>query len=164
MEIDLLKPKPNRIWLGMGAGGKWQKIIYERVPKLCSHCMPRQWHKKRDSESLSQRPLHNRASPKWVRPNSTQGLRFSRKRQSMKLNTHSQHNNSIEISSTDLIVDHLLHLLSIHWFINPLMMISMLVILLYSSLIAISLKQSFWYRSKRRDVRRYLFEEIRFCS
>ncbi len=33
-----------------------------------------------------------------------------------------------------------LHLLSIHWFINPLMMIPMLVILLYSSLIAISLR------------------------
>lgn len=41
VEIDLLKPKPNRIWLGMGAGGKWHKIIYERVPKLCSHCMLR---------------------------------------------------------------------------------------------------------------------------
>jgi len=25
----------------MGAGIKWQKIIYERVPKFCSHCMLR---------------------------------------------------------------------------------------------------------------------------
>ncbi|KAH0969370.1 hypothetical protein GBA52_028740 [Prunus armeniaca] len=41
VEIDLLKPRPNRIWLGMGAGGKWRKIIYERVPKFCSHCMLR---------------------------------------------------------------------------------------------------------------------------
>lgn len=41
VEIDLLKPRPNRIWLGMGAGGKWNKIIYERVPKFCSHCMLR---------------------------------------------------------------------------------------------------------------------------
>ncbi|KAF3452202.1 hypothetical protein FNV43_RR08300 [Rhamnella rubrinervis] len=41
VEIDLLKPRPNRIWLGMGAGGKWQKIIYERVPKFCSYCMLR---------------------------------------------------------------------------------------------------------------------------
>lgn len=41
VENDLLKPRPNRIWLGMGAGGKWRKIIYERVPKFCSHCMLR---------------------------------------------------------------------------------------------------------------------------
>lgn len=128
----------------MGAGGKWQKIIYERVPKFCSHCMLRGhdnescrhllnlWKKEKKpqmgSESLSQRPNHNRASPKWVRPNSrpqilTKAIEFHQnnqiviqpsdketstriptQRKSMKLNKHSQQNNCIEISSTDLIV------------------------------------------------------------
>jgi len=55
----------------------------------------------------------------------------------MKLNKRPQQKNFIEILSTYFLVDHLLHLLSIHWLINPLMMISMQVILLYCSLIAL---------------------------
>lgn len=144
VEIDLLKPRPNRIWLGMGAGGKWQKIIYERVPKFCSHCMLRGhdnescrhlffnlWKKEKKPQQKSgfRKPF----TKTKTRQIQTQGLRFSRKpliiirttrslfspqirrrlptqllippqRQSMKLNKHSQQNNCIEISSTDLIV------------------------------------------------------------
>lgn len=142
VEIDLLKPRPNRIWLGMGAGGKWQKIIYERVPKFCSHCMLRghdnescrhllqpmekrektstkEWvqkacHKDSDKTDPNSRPQiltkaidnhhHNQIV---IQPSdketSTHPL-IPPQRQSMKLNKHSQQNNCIEISSTDLIV------------------------------------------------------------
>lgn len=103
---------------------------------------PRQWklqtssstygknRKNLGSESLSQRPLHNRASPKWVRPNSRPQILTKAidnhqnnqiviqpsdketsnhpwippQRQSMKWNKHSQQKNGLEISSTDLIV------------------------------------------------------------
>jgi len=39
--VDLLKDMPNRIWLGMGKFGRWQRIIYENPPKSCSFCRMR---------------------------------------------------------------------------------------------------------------------------
>lgn len=42
----------------MGAGGKWQKKIYERVPKFCSHCMLR-GHDNESSRHLLQ-PMEKR--------------------------------------------------------------------------------------------------------
>lgn len=41
IELDVLKDRPNPIWIGMGSlGGFWQKIEYENVPPYCTHC----WH------------------------------------------------------------------------------------------------------------------------
>lgn len=41
VEIDLLKAKPDKIWIGCDGGdGFWQKIEYDDVPDYCQHC----WH------------------------------------------------------------------------------------------------------------------------
>lgn len=40
-EIDLLKDRPEKIWIGIeGADGFWQQITYDNVPSYCCHC----WH------------------------------------------------------------------------------------------------------------------------
>lgn len=79
MEINLLKPRPNRMQLGMGAGGKWRKVICERAPTSCSHSMlqgsnnesyrhlPHPWKKKTEGfrkhfkKTFAQRPKY----PLW---------------------------------------------------------------------------------------------------
>ncbi|MQL99271.1 hypothetical protein Taro_031983, partial [Colocasia esculenta] len=38
VELDLLKDKPSRIWIGMGSTGFWQKIVYQHVPEYCTSC------------------------------------------------------------------------------------------------------------------------------
>ncbi|MQM13326.1 hypothetical protein Taro_046250 [Colocasia esculenta] len=38
VELDLLKDRPSRVWIGMGSTGFWQKILYQRVPKYCTSC------------------------------------------------------------------------------------------------------------------------------
>lgn len=41
VELDLMKPRPDKIWIGMGdSDGYWQKVEYEHVPEYCQHC----WH------------------------------------------------------------------------------------------------------------------------
>ncbi|XP_077240763.1 uncharacterized protein LOC143881537 [Tasmannia lanceolata] len=41
VEIDLLKEQPRRVWIGMGQGGFWQGIHYERLPSYCLNCSMR---------------------------------------------------------------------------------------------------------------------------
>lgn len=44
IEIDLLKPRPLRSWIGNGNHqGLCQNLILENLPKFCSHCF-RQGH------------------------------------------------------------------------------------------------------------------------
>ncbi|KAG6507100.1 hypothetical protein ZIOFF_032441 [Zingiber officinale] len=38
VEIDLLKPKIEDFWIGIGEDRRLQKVIYERQPKYCLHC------------------------------------------------------------------------------------------------------------------------------
>ncbi|MQL97884.1 hypothetical protein Taro_030581 [Colocasia esculenta] len=39
VELDLLKPRPDRIWIGMGdLGGFWQEVAYLNLPKYCCVC------------------------------------------------------------------------------------------------------------------------------
>ncbi|KAF8396048.1 hypothetical protein HHK36_017660 [Tetracentron sinense] len=38
VELDLKAPKPDRVWLGLGSNGGWQKILYEKLPQYCSCC------------------------------------------------------------------------------------------------------------------------------
>lgn len=41
VELDILKPRPDKIWIGMGdSDGYWQKVDYEYIPDYCQHC----WH------------------------------------------------------------------------------------------------------------------------
>lgn len=41
VEIDLLKPRSDQIWIGLGeADGYWQKIEYESFLDYCQNC----WH------------------------------------------------------------------------------------------------------------------------
>ena len=41
VKIDILKPRPHHIWLGMGSvSSLWQKLEYEHVPDYCTLC----WH------------------------------------------------------------------------------------------------------------------------
>lgn len=41
VEIDLLKPNPTKVWIGMeNLEGFWQKVEYDNVPDFCTHC----WH------------------------------------------------------------------------------------------------------------------------
>lgn len=41
VEIDILKSRPNQIWIGIGdSDGFWQKVEYANVPPYCTHC----WH------------------------------------------------------------------------------------------------------------------------
>lgn len=37
VEVDLRKPLPNKVWIGMDEGF-WQSIVYERLPHFCSFC------------------------------------------------------------------------------------------------------------------------------
>ncbi|KAF8395636.1 hypothetical protein HHK36_019586 [Tetracentron sinense] len=50
VEVDLNKDKINRFWLGMGTCGRWQQIVYEKEPLICSRCN-RIGHKKDDYRS-----------------------------------------------------------------------------------------------------------------
>ncbi|XP_027120509.2 uncharacterized protein [Coffea arabica] len=44
VEIDLLQPRPSRIWIGNGNyDGFWQDLVPENIPKYCPHCF-RQGH------------------------------------------------------------------------------------------------------------------------
>nr|XP_027067822.1 uncharacterized protein LOC113693489 [Coffea arabica] len=44
VEIDLLQPRPSRIWIGNGNyDGFWQDLVPENTPKYCPHCF-RQGH------------------------------------------------------------------------------------------------------------------------
>lgn len=38
VEMDVLKPRNNRIWIGMGDEGAWQEVIYVKVPSFCTTC------------------------------------------------------------------------------------------------------------------------------
>ncbi|XP_043717831.1 uncharacterized protein LOC122665759 [Telopea speciosissima] len=38
VEIDLRKSLPDRVWIGYGSGGFYQKVLYERLPSYCTHC------------------------------------------------------------------------------------------------------------------------------
>ncbi|MQL78237.1 hypothetical protein Taro_010679 [Colocasia esculenta] len=38
IELDILKTRPERIWIGCGAEGFWKNIIYYGVPAICSYC------------------------------------------------------------------------------------------------------------------------------
>ncbi|MQL80504.1 hypothetical protein Taro_012953 [Colocasia esculenta] len=38
VELDILKPRPERIWIGCGTDGFWQNIRYYKVPEVCSFC------------------------------------------------------------------------------------------------------------------------------
>ena len=41
VEIDLLRPRPPHIWIGLGENdGYWQRIEYETIPDYCQLC----WH------------------------------------------------------------------------------------------------------------------------
>lgn len=36
VEVNLLKPRPDQIWIGLGeSDGYWQKIEYESLPDYC---------------------------------------------------------------------------------------------------------------------------------
>lgn len=38
VEIDLDKPRMERIWIGSEGGGFWQRINYHKIPYLCPQC------------------------------------------------------------------------------------------------------------------------------
>ncbi|MQL95976.1 hypothetical protein Taro_028647, partial [Colocasia esculenta] len=39
VELDLLKPRPERVWIGMGDfGGFWQEVSYLSLPEYCCVC------------------------------------------------------------------------------------------------------------------------------
>ncbi|MQL89313.1 hypothetical protein Taro_021887 [Colocasia esculenta] len=38
VDVDIAKPLPDRIWIGNGDGGFWQRINFHRVPPICSIC------------------------------------------------------------------------------------------------------------------------------
>ncbi|KAG9457830.1 hypothetical protein H6P81_002338 [Aristolochia fimbriata] len=39
VEVDLLEEDvPWRVWVGVGEGGFWQDLCYERLPSYCTHC------------------------------------------------------------------------------------------------------------------------------
>ncbi|XP_068635663.1 uncharacterized protein [Aristolochia californica] len=38
VEIELLKEHPRQVWVGVGEGGFWQDICYERLPSYCTDC------------------------------------------------------------------------------------------------------------------------------
>ncbi|XP_068660005.1 uncharacterized protein [Aristolochia californica] len=38
VEVDLLKDLPRQVWVGVGEGGFWQDIHYEKLPPFCTHC------------------------------------------------------------------------------------------------------------------------------
>lgn len=38
IELDVLKPRSERIWIGTGDGGAWQHVEYVKVPKLGTFC------------------------------------------------------------------------------------------------------------------------------
>ncbi|KAG9444330.1 hypothetical protein H6P81_015670 [Aristolochia fimbriata] len=38
MEVDLVKELPKRVWIGIGDGGFWQEIQYEKLPSYCKIC------------------------------------------------------------------------------------------------------------------------------
>lgn len=47
VELDLLKPRIEQIWIGFGErGGFWQKVEYENIPSYCQHC----WHVGHDEQ------------------------------------------------------------------------------------------------------------------
>lgn len=38
IELDVLKPRCERIWIGTGDGGAWQHVEYVKVPQYCTFC------------------------------------------------------------------------------------------------------------------------------
>ncbi|MQL98843.1 hypothetical protein Taro_031558 [Colocasia esculenta] len=38
IELDILKARPERIWIGCGSEGFWQNISYYGIPAICSFC------------------------------------------------------------------------------------------------------------------------------
>lgn len=38
VELNLAKVRRDRVWIGIGGNGYWQKVDYSRVPTLCSFC------------------------------------------------------------------------------------------------------------------------------
>ncbi|XP_068659856.1 cysteine-rich receptor-like protein kinase 44 isoform X2 [Aristolochia californica] len=38
VEVDLLKDLPRQIWIGVGEGGFWQDLCYEKLPPYCTEC------------------------------------------------------------------------------------------------------------------------------
>ncbi|XP_077219290.1 uncharacterized protein LOC143853421 [Tasmannia lanceolata] len=38
VEVDLLVEFPRRVWIGIGEGGFWQRIYYEKLPSYCLNC------------------------------------------------------------------------------------------------------------------------------
>lgn len=52
VELNLEKPRKDRIWIGTGSDGFWQDISYNRAPILCASC-----HKIGHSESLCRKKV-----------------------------------------------------------------------------------------------------------
>lgn len=38
VELDIVKPRMERIWIGEEGKGFWQPIVYYKVSDLCSYC------------------------------------------------------------------------------------------------------------------------------
>ncbi|XP_077218301.1 uncharacterized protein LOC143852667 isoform X2 [Tasmannia lanceolata] len=38
VEVNLLVEFPRRVWIGIGEGGFWQRIYYEKLPSYCLNC------------------------------------------------------------------------------------------------------------------------------
>lgn len=63
VEIDVLKPLPQKVWIGMGSmNGFWQKIEAEKIPKYCTHC----WHLGHQNSDCYITELKNSAKNKDV--------------------------------------------------------------------------------------------------
>nr|XP_027062778.1 uncharacterized protein LOC113689154 [Coffea arabica] len=62
VEVDLVKPLPSRVWVGLGSGeddGFWQALVPEKLPHYCRFCF-RQGHE--ESACRAKHPEHREAA------------------------------------------------------------------------------------------------------
>lgn len=68
VELDLLTPFPQRIWIGIGSNrGFWQNVLYEDLPSYCSHylrlghaaknCKRMEYNHKEENKQLLSSPV-----------------------------------------------------------------------------------------------------------
>lgn len=84
-ENDLEKPRPEKIWIGMGKCGKlgrWQQIIYEKVPGFCSFCR-KQGHDLSNCR-LKAKKVEKISTKQWVQKTFTSKINSTNKRKKVQ--------------------------------------------------------------------------------
>ncbi|KAF8394103.1 hypothetical protein HHK36_020308 [Tetracentron sinense] len=117
VDLDITKSKPSHIWLGIGAAGRWQQIIYEKEIAYCSYCS-RQGHSElvcrlalkhvhgaEDIEDTNKDKENSKEGKKiWVRKEKQQNLDFSEDVIN-KISEHSEEGIEIDKDMDDVPLD-----------------------------------------------------------